>query len=287
MTALFLGVDGGGTGCRARLEDAKGVVLGVGIAGPASTRFGLDACWASIESACRSAIEEANLDATQIASVRVGVGVAGLGRKGAREALEAIPHPFAAIAFATDATIACLGAHGGEDGAIVIVGTGSCGIARVGAQAFKLGGYGFPISDEGSGADLGLRAIQMSLRAHDGRRAASPLTREIMARFNQDPAEAVTWMDRATATDYATFAPTVLRQADLGDGVGRQIVQAAAEHIDDLVRELFALGAPRLTLIGGLATPMEAWLAPDVRRRLSPPLGDAIAGAMALAGRRL
>jgi glucosamine kinase len=64
-------------------------------------------------------------------------------------------------------------------------------------------------------------------------------------------------------------------------------VQAAAEHIDDLVRELFALGAPRLTLIGGLATPMEAWLAPDVRRRLSPPLGDAIAGAMALAGRRL
>jgi glucosamine kinase len=287
MTALFLGVDGGGTGCRARLEDAQGAVLGVGIAGPAATRFGLEASWKSIDTAIRSAIQEANLDPTQIASIRVGVGVAGLGRKGARAAFEAIQHPFAAITFATDAMIACLGAHGGEDGAIVIIGTGSCGIARVGAEEFKLGGYGFPISDEGSGADLGLRAVQMSLRAHDGRRAASPLTREIMARFNQDPTEAVTWMDRATATDYATFAPTVLRQADLGDVVGRQIVQAAAEHINDLVRELFALGAPRLTLIGGLATPMEAWLAPDVRRRLSPPLGDAISGAMALAGRRL
>lgn len=287
MTALFLGVDGGGTGCRARLEDAQGAILGVGIAGPAATRFGLDASWKSIDSACRSAIQEANLEPTQIASIRVGVGVAGLGRKGAQAAFEALRHPYAAITFATDAMIACLGAHAGKDGAIVIIGTGSCGIARVGAEEFKLGGYGFPISDEGSGADLGLRAVQMSLRAHDGRRAASPLTREIMARFNQDPTEAVTWMDRATATDYATFAPTVLRQADLGDVVGRQIVQAAAEHINDLVRELFALGAPRLTLIGGLATPMEAWLAPDVRRRLSPPLGDAISGAMALAGRRL
>jgi len=285
VTALFLGVDGGGTGCRARLEDAQGVVLGVGLAGPASTRFGIDASWKSIESACAGAIEEANLETAQIASIRVGVGVAGLGRKGAKAALEAFQHPFAAMTFATDAMTACLGAHGGEDGAIVIIGTGSCGVAHVGAREFKLGGYGFPISDEGSGADLGLRAIQMSLRAHDGRRAASALTRDIMARFHDDPTEAVTWMDRATATDYATFAPTVLRQADLGDVVGRQIVQAAAEHINDLVRELFALGAPRLSLIGGLATPMEAWLAPDVRRRLSPPLGDAISGAIALAGR--
>ena len=28
-TAYFLGVDGGGTGCRARIEDAAGTILGV------------------------------------------------------------------------------------------------------------------------------------------------------------------------------------------------------------------------------------------------------------------
>ena len=33
---LFVGVDGGGTGCRARIEDSTGRVLGTGIAGPAS-----------------------------------------------------------------------------------------------------------------------------------------------------------------------------------------------------------------------------------------------------------
>ena len=37
--ALFAGVDGGGTGCRARIEDAEGRVLGTGIAGPATLRL--------------------------------------------------------------------------------------------------------------------------------------------------------------------------------------------------------------------------------------------------------
>lgn len=285
--ALFLGVDGGGTGCRARLEDADGTVLGVGIAGPAATRFGIDASWASIRTAFEGALEEAGVSPSEASGVRAGVGVAGYIRKGVREAFAAMPHPFASIAFATDGMIACLGAHAGRDGAIVIVGTGSSGVGRVAGHELRVGGYGFPISDEGSGADLGLRAIQLSLRAHDGRREASALTAEIMARFDDDPIEAVTWMDRATATEYATFAPLVLRHADQGDVVGRQVVQIAAEHINDLVRTLFALGAPRLSLIGGLATAMTAWLAPDVRNRLSPPLGDAVMGALALAGREL
>ncbi|MEE3624954.1 BadF/BadG/BcrA/BcrD ATPase family protein [Nitrospirillum sp. BR 11752] len=282
---LYLGVDGGGTGCRARLEDAAGTVLGQGIAGPAATRFGIEASWQAIETAARHAIAEAGLDAARVGRIRAGVGVAGIGRKGARAALEAIHHPFASIAFTSDAMIACLGAHGGRDGGIVIVGTGSCAIGRVAEREMKFGGYGFPISDEGSGAYLGLRALQHSLRAHDGREAGGVLTRELMARFQGDPTEVVLWMDRATATDYATLAPLVLRQADQGDAVARHVVQEAAEHVNGLVRALLSDGVPRVSLIGGLASAMEAWLAPDVRRRLSPTLGDAVTGALALAGR--
>ncbi|HXA37523.1 MAG TPA: N-acetylglucosamine kinase [Phenylobacterium sp.] len=282
---LFLGVDGGGTGCRARVEDAEGNVLGVGIAGPAATRFGVEASWNAIRTAFEGALREAGLDAADTAKVRAGVGVAGLTRMGAREGLAAFAHPFASMVFDTDGMIACLGAHAGQDGAIVIVGTGSCGIGRVAGRELKIGGYGFPISDEGSGADLGLRAIQIALRAHDGRRDPSALTREIMARFHDDPIEAVAWMDKATATEYATFAPSVLRHADQGDAVAREVVQVAAEQINELVRTLFSNGVPRLSLIGGLASALEAWLAPDVRRRISPPLGDAVTGALALAGR--
>ena len=70
------------------------------------------------------------------------------------------PHPFRSVVYAHDATIACIGAHGAKDGGIVIVGTGSVGFAVVGEREIRVGGYGFPISDEGSGADLGLHAIR-------------------------------------------------------------------------------------------------------------------------------
>src|SRR5664279_2935768 len=281
--ALFLGVDGGGTGCRARIEDAFGTVLGLGQSGPATTRLGICKAWDSIRAAFSMAIAEAGLGPPDVSRVHAVVGIAGIRRKGIQEQFAALAHPFASLRFISDGLIACLGAHNGNDGGIVIVGTGSIGIARIKGHDLCVGGYGFPISDEGSGADLGLRAIRLALRALDGRAEASQLTAEILGRFHDDPFEVVAWMDRATATDYANFAPLVMRHADQGDPVGRRIVQAGAKQIDDLVRVLTERGAPRVALIGGLANVIEAWLTPDVRRCLSPPEGDAISGAIILA----
>ena len=106
-----------------------------------------------------------------------------------------------------------------------------------------------------------------------------------MMRFHNDPFEAVAWMDHATATDYATFAPLVMRHADAGDPVARRIVRDAAEQIDELVRRLVECGASRIALLGGLASSMQPWLAPDVQRRLVPVEGDAVDGALHLARR--
>ncbi len=284
-TPLFLAVDGGGTGCRARLETAEGVVLGRGLAGPAAARFGTDVSWDAISTAFSNAFAEAGLDPHTLTEVHAGVGVAGLSREGALEALSAMPHPFRSIRFVSDGEIACLGAHAGRDGAIVIVGTGSCGLARIDGRGVQVGGYGFPVSDEGSGAFLGLSVVRLALMAHDGRQPPTALLTEILERFEHQPRKVIQWMDRATATDYATFAPIVVRHADDGDPTARRIMQEAASSIETICRVLFENGAPRLTLIGGLASVVEAWLPPDLRRRLSPQLGDAMDGAAILAGR--
>ncbi|MER8749723.1 N-acetylglucosamine kinase [Mesorhizobium sp. M1050] len=283
----FLGVDGGGTGCRARIEDSDGTVLGQGLSGPATTRLGIDAAWASVAKAFGTAVEEAGFGAAEIARTHAGIALAGIGRKGALEALRAIAHPFASIDFVSDGVGACLGAHSGQDGAIVIAGTGSIGLGFVDGRDLRVGGYGFPISDEGSGADLGLKAVQLALRAHDGRHERTALLAEVMQRFEDDPMEAVAWMDRASPTDYAALAPMVMRHADQGDPVARRIVQSAAEQIDTLVRVLFEKGAPRVALLGGLASALEPWLSPDVRRRLKPADGDAVSGAIILARKSL
>jgi glucosamine kinase len=260
-------------------------LLGTGIAGPAALRVGIDRALAEVEKSCHLALAEARLGADALASAYAGVGLAGVGRKGVLEELVRRAHPFHDVTYAHDATIACIGAHGARDGGIVIVGTGSVGFAIVGGREIRIGGYGFPISDEGSGADLGLHAIRLALRAYDARAVGTSLTRDVMNRFQGDPFAAVSWMDHATATDYATFAPLVLRHADTGDPVARRILRDAAEQVDELVRRLSECGAPRVALLGGLASSMEPWLSPDVQRRLVPAEGDAVDGALHLARR--
>ncbi len=282
---LFVGVDGGGTGCRARIEDAERRLLGTGIAGPAALRIGVDKALAEVEKACRLALEEAGLGSNALSSVHAAVGLAGVGRKGVLEQVVLRTHPFRSVIYTHDATIACIGAHGDRDGGIVIVGTGSVAFAIVGGREVRVGGYGFPISDEGSGAELGLHAIRLALRAYDERAVGSSLTHDVMMRFHDDPFEVVAWVDHATATDYATFAPLVIRHADAGDPVGRRILRDAAEQVDELVRRLSECGASRVSLLGGLASSMQPWLAPDVQRRLVQVEGDAVDGALHIARR--
>jgi glucosamine kinase len=285
--ALYLGVDGGGSRCRARIEDQDGTALGEGGSGPATTRLGIDDAWRSIMRACTAAAEQAGLGPEDFGRMHAGLGVAGLGRRGAEAALKEVAHPFASVRFISDGLAACLGAHGGADGAIVIAGTGSIGVGLIGGRELRFGGYGFPISDEGSGADIGLQAIRRALRAADQRGETSPLLDEVLAAFDHDSSQTVAWSEQATATDYAAFAPMVLRHATQGDPVGRRIVERAADAIGDLLDAFLRLGIDRLSLVGGLSRDIAVWLTPDLRSCLTPPAGDAVAGALLVAQRRV
>ena len=283
---FYLGIDAGGTSTKARLVSDSGEVVGSGEAGPANTRIGLEKALFEIEAAATAAIDAADISTEDIGSISAGLGIAGLNRRGTLEALKAHSFPFASIALASDAAIACLGAHAGSDGGVVIVGTGSIGFAWVDGKAVIVGGYGFPISDEGSGADLGLSAIRQSLWARDHRIPHSDMTRALLERFSDSAGEIVTWMDTATATDYAVFAPLVMEHARKGDAVAEPIVQDAARAVDRLIRTLFERGAPHCCLVGGLSQVLYEWLAPGLRKRLRDPLGDSLDGAVLLARSR-
>src|ERR1700751_202102 len=261
----YLGVDGGGTRCRARIEDESGRILGEASSGPATTRIGLDKAWRSIIEATEAAAARAGLTREDFARMHAGIGLAGLGRRGAEAALDKIPHPFASVIFISDGLAACLGAHSGADGAIVVAGTGSIGIGLVAGRELRFGGDGFPISDEGSGAGIGLQTIKAALRAADERGGTSPLLDEVLARFDHDTSQVVAWSEQATATDYAALAPLVLRHATDGDPIGRRIVERAADAIGDLLDLFLHRGIDRLSLVGGLADAIKPWLTPDLR----------------------
>ena len=283
---FYLGIDAGGTHTRARLVSADGALLGSGHAGAANTPAGLPQAVQSIEEASAAAVAEAGLSLDEAASIHAGVGIAGLNRRGMLKGLQQHDFPFQSTAFASDAAIANLGAHAGGDGAIVIVGTGSVGFARVGERIFTIGGYGFPVSDEGSGAELGLRAIRRSLWARDGRIEHSAMTREVLDRFHGSAGEIVNWTQQAIPGDYGAFAPLVLEHALKGDAIAEVIVQESARRIDAIIRTLFDFGAPQCCLMGGVGERIRDWLAVSIRARLREPLGDALDGAVLLAQRR-
>lgn len=282
----FLGIDAGGSHCRARLVDETGRVLGTGKAGPANARIGMDLLHTTLSDAAGQAVAEAGLEPEAVATVRAGMGIAGITRPGVREQLAALPFPFASVAYETDAVIANIGAHRGADGAILILGTGSIAQVRVGERTFSIGGYGFPISDEGSGAALGLSAMRHALRALDGRTRVTPLSVAVTERFGHDTAQAIAWMDGASPRDYATFAPLVMDHAEQDDEIARSIVEDAALHIERFIEAIFASGAPACALVGGLSARMRPWLRARTVARLSEAQGDALDGALLLAGYR-
>lgn len=281
---FYLGIDAGGSHCRSRLIDGHGRLLGSGQTGPANARIGLGLLHATLLDAATQAITAAGLDAAQVASIRAGMGIAGISRPGVREQLEGLAFPFSSVVYETDGAIANIGAHGGADGAILVIGTGSIAQVRIGTDQFSIGGYGFPISDEGSGAALGLSAMRHALRALDGRSRQTPLSTAVTERFDHDSARAVAWMDVATPRDYATFAPLVMDYAEANDVIARSIVEDAALHIEQFIETIFVRGAPRCALAGGLAQRIRPWLRARTVDRLSEAQGDPLDGALLLAG---
>jgi glucosamine kinase len=280
---LYLGIDGGGTASRARLTDAAGRMLGEGVADASNLMLGIEVAAAAILEASGAAFAAAGLDRAARARTRAGFGLAGANVPNLAKALRAFPLPFAAVAIASDAVVACLGAHGGRDGAVLILGTGSQGLAIVDGHATAIAGWGFALSDEASGAILGRRAIRAAVASVDGLAPRSGLTEALMARFGGEPAKAVEWAAEARPRDYGAFAPVVLEYAEKADPVAHELMTDAVDAAAAMIDRLLALGAKRIALMGGLAKTYHRLLVPRFADILVAAEGDALDGALALA----
>ena len=279
----ILGIDAGGSHTRARLTKLDGAVLGEAEAGPANARIGLEKLHNVLMSVTRDAIAAAGLDETDMPLITAGMGIAGISRPGMLPAASQLEFPFSSVSLESDAAIANLGAHLGEDGATLILGTGSVAYIKIGKVCITIGGYGFPISDEGSGAALGLSAMRHALRALDGRTKPTPLSTAVTAQFDHNTGRAIKWMDEATPKDYADLAPMVMDYAEWNDEIARSIVEDAVKHVERFIETIFDKGAPRCALAGGLSRRLQPWLRERTAARLTHCKGDSLDGALILA----
>ena len=227
---FYLGIDGGGTGCRAVLADAKGHVLGQGRGGPANIRSDLQGSLANILAATSEAAAGHEVPNASISAV---LGLAGANVTEVAAAFRALL-PFAHAQIVSDGLTATRGALGRGDGILAALGTGSVFSVQDQGEIRQVGGRGFMLGDEASGAQLGRALLSDVLRAEDGLLPMTPLLAEVLAEFGGGE-EIIAWSFRASPGEYGTFAPRV---AVSEDPAAQAIMARAAGEVRAIIEAL-------------------------------------------------
>jgi glucosamine kinase len=270
--ALYLGVDGGGSGCRAVLADAQGRVLARAEGGPANINSGPELAIRNILAVTGAVLAEAGVTADRVAA---GLGLAG-GNVGTRKAAVLAALPFARVRVESDGWTAARGALGTEDGVVAAFGTGSVYAVQRGGEITLAGGWGWVLGDEGGGAGLGRAVLAALLRAVDGLPPGiTPLGQRLLDRLG-GPHGVVGFADSAGPADLARLAPEV---AAGGDALAELVLDGMQGEITAMLAHLNAGGTLPLVYLGGLG---QLW-----RDRLGlpsvEPRGNALDGALMLA----
>ena len=171
---FVLGIDGGGTSCRAALATGDGEVIGRAKSGAANIRTDLTGARTHIVESARQAFIAAGQNPDLIPQTPAILGLAGANVGTYRQQLEAIL-PFSQSRVETDAEIALEGAVGSGDGAMAILGTGTAYMARKNGKSRAIGGWGFQVGDQGSGAlePLGELHASCGRTGHEDERVAT------------------------------------------------------------------------------------------------------------------
>jgi len=263
---LIIGVDGGGTKTVVQIatvaQDGSIEVLGEGYGGPSNVRavgaehaktnldVAIDAAQAAAATATTADYAVLALAGSSLPDVQEVIAEWVKRRRLAEHA--DIVHDAAAVL-----TVGIR--HGRGVGLIVGTGSVAMGMNTAGEQAV-IGGWGHWFGDQGSGFDLGRRALSAVADAADGIGAQTILANEITQRLQvEDPRKIARKLSLAVdiRQEIAALAPLVVNAARNGDEVAEGIVDAGAAATAALVMATVSrlqLGndAP-LALAGGIA----------------------------------
>ena len=282
MVEFLIGIDGGGTSTRAVLARRDGAPLGHGTAGPSALGQGIAQAWRNVELAIRHAFHSAGIGMPARDRCAIGAGLSGVSNLPWRDAFIAANPGYALLEAETDSYTMLLGAHGGKPGAILISGTGSVAEAlRPDGSRCTVGGWGFPVGDEGSGAWLGLHAVRHAQAALDGRVNAGPLANAVWAECGRDRDALQAWCDQAGQFAYAQLAPAVFENEAL-DPAAAELLARAVNALEAIALAIDPRGRLPLVVAGSVGRLLASRFSPAVRSRLVDAADGPAAGALML-----
>ena len=250
----YIGIDGGGTKTKFDLFDSdKNSIASITM----PTIHPAQASFKEAVSVLNTAKEKllANINDSDYV-LKVGAGLGGYGinadyRKKLEDEFSAV---FDEFKLYSDAYAAMLGALAGEDGILMIAGTGSIALAKVGDKTFRCGGFGYRYGDEGSAYSIGKALISRALKEADGRLDKSIISDLVADYFDNIGINIIATSD-FSRDKIAGLAAAASKYVENSDSV-RDIFLAAAKEISLHIKAIgknFESGKRiRLSYIGGV-----------------------------------
>jgi N-acetylglucosamine kinase-like BadF-type ATPase len=234
--AYFVGIDGGGTKTRCVLANETTVLATALSGGSNIIRLGEQLAREALHAAIRQVCDTVNIFPNQIRAICIGA--AGAGRPEIVAKIRSIITELAPkigpsnIAIVGDTEIAFEAAFGAGCGVIAIAGTGSIACGRDGAgRTARAGGWGFAVSDEGSGHWIGRHAVSALLNAYDQGRETALAAMVLQAWKLQSIDELVQRANSTPPPDFPRLFPVVLRATEEGDSIARDLLVEAGARL--------------------------------------------------------
>jgi N-acetylglucosamine kinase-like BadF-type ATPase len=244
-----MGIDGGATKTLAAVLDLESNALHLAHGGPSNEdTVGVQAAIATILQTADEAIGRAGIAAEELGTTVLAV--AGVDTDALTRHLRSARTD--AWIVINDVVGAWATATGGGPGVAAISGTGSnvFGVGP-GGRAWRAGGWGHVLGDEGSGYWLGVQSIKAALRDRDASGPQTALSDTAMAFFGVPSLEALAmrvYSKPMTKGEIAAFATQTAELAERGDPVARELYERGAMvlcgQIAAVIRETGLSGEP-------------------------------------------
>jgi glucosamine kinase len=227
-----LGVDGGATKTLAAILDLETRTLQLALGGPSNEdAVGTNAAVNAVLGAADEAIERAGIEADELGSAVLAIAGTDTGAIAAHVLLARS----ADWIVVNDVVGAWATATGGGPGVAAISGTGS-NVFGVGpdGRAWRAGGWGHLLGDQGSGYWIGLESIMAALRDRDASGPNTALSQAAPAFFEMPNIEALAvyvYSKPLSKAEIAAFAIETARLAEEGDAVALEIYERGANQL--------------------------------------------------------
>lgn len=282
-THLFIGAVSDGQKTELHIEDEQGHLLGIGVAGTANLVHSVDSAWRAINTAFEKALTTAKIKVNDPEyCFHAALGLKSTEMEERLEEFKHTKHLFDTLLADSDGYFACIGAHGFQNGAIIIADEGTCAYQMINEECTKIGGWGFPYRDEGGAGWIGCEAVRKMFWWKDGLIESSPLLETILLHFSNQILQELSW---AAEAKYAKLAEVVVQYAKQNDPQAVLILKSAASYIDQLndILETRARNEKLPTcVIGNMSESLIPYLSKKFQQKLINPKYDAVTGAIKL-----